>query len=66
MDQQVPTCRSLDQPYAGADPDTFQYYMIDGFIISDNLSVQTLETQDYGFTASDHNPVLLELTLKEN
>jgi len=39
--------------------------MIDGFIISDNLTVKTLETQDYGFTASDHNPVLLELQLKE-
>ena len=64
MDNSVPTCRSLDRVYEGADPDDFQYYMIDGFIVSDNLTVQKLQTLDYGFTASDHNPVLLEITLK--
>lgn len=63
MDNSVPSCRSLDQPYEGADPDTFQYYMIDGFIVSSNLLVESCETQDLGFVNSDHNPVLLKVRL---
>ncbi|MBQ6163894.1 MAG: endonuclease [Clostridia bacterium] len=63
MDARVPTCRSLDQPYAGADHESFQYYMIDGFIVTPNLRVDLLETQDYGFVNSDHNPVLMKVTL---
>ena len=63
MDERVPTCRSLDQPYFGADKESFQYYLIDGFIVSGNITVDTIETQDLGFTASDHNPVLLKATL---
>ena len=61
MDSSVPTCRSLDQPYAGADRETFQYYVIDGFIISSNLEVKHLETLDEDFVHTDHNPVLLEV-----
>ena len=41
MDASVPTCRYLNRPYAGADKDTFQYYMIDGFIVSDNITVNS-------------------------
>ncbi len=65
MDEAVPTCRSLDQPYAGADRDSFQYYLIDGFIVSENIVVESLETRDCGFRASDHNPVLLRVTLDD-
>ena len=65
MDARVPTCRSLDQPYAGADQESFQYYLIDGFIVSDNLEVENLETVSLGFTASDHNPVRLTARLRE-
>ena len=64
MDNTVPTCRSLDRPYAGADREDFQYYMIDGFIISDNLDVISAETKDCHFTSSDHNPVVLQITLQ--
>lgn len=64
MDTGVPSCRSLDRPYAGADPDGFQYYMIDGFIVSDNLAVETMETLDLNFRYSDHNPLLLQVTLQ--
>ena len=64
MDGRVPTCRSLDKPYAGADKDDFQYYLIDGFIVSDNLVVENLETVQLDFTASDHNPLRLTLTLR--
>ena len=63
MDASVPSCRSLYKPYAGADRDAFQYYLIDGFIVSDNLTVDAFGTQELGFIASDHNPVLLRVTL---
>ena len=64
MDADTPSCRSLDQPYVDADKEDFQYYIIDGYIISNNLEVQSIETQDLGFTDSDHNPVVLKATLK--
>ena len=64
MDNAVPTCRSLDQPYTGADHETFQYYMIDGFILSENLEALSCETADMGFEHSDHNPVILKVRLK--
>lgn len=61
MDSSTPSCRSLDRPLADADPDDFQYYLIDGFIVSKELEIVTLQTQDLGFVNSDHNPVLLEV-----
>ncbi|MGX8774978.1 MAG: endonuclease/exonuclease/phosphatase family protein, partial [Bacillota bacterium] len=63
MDESTPTCRSLDRPYEGADPENFQYYLIDGFIVSDNITIEKAETLDLGFKATDHNPVVMELTL---
>ena len=65
MDSSVPSCRSLDQPYENADKDTFQYYLIDGFIVSDNITVESCENQDLGFKVSDHKPVVLKITLDE-
>lgn len=64
MDEKVPSCRSLDQPYAGSDKDNFQYYLIDGFITSGNIDVKSCVTQDLGFKNSDHNPVLMKIKLK--
>ena len=64
MDNTVPTCRSLDQSYAAADKENFQYYMIDGYIVSDNLKVNHLETLDLDFVNTDHNPVLLKVTIE--
>lgn len=63
-DSSVPTCRSLDKVYLGADKDSFQYYIIDGFIVSANITIDSCKTQDLGFVCSDHNPVVLEVTLK--
>ena len=63
MDGRVPTCRSLDQVYAGADKEHFQYYLIDGFMVSNNLRLEALETVSLDFAASDHNPVRLSVTL---
>ncbi len=63
MDERIPSCRSLDQPLEGADLEKFQYYLIDGFIVSDNVKISNLETKDLGFINSDHNPVVMEFTL---
>lgn len=64
MDNSTPTCRSLDRPY-DANDDSFQFYMIDGFIVSDNLTVNSIETIDKGFKNSDHNPVELNITINQ-
>ena len=64
MDEEVPSCRSLDQPYEGADRDAFQYYMIDGFIVSDNIETVSFGAEDLEFRNSDHNPLLAEFRLK--
>lgn len=63
MDNSVPTCRSLDQAYAGADQTNFQYYMIDGFIVSKNVTVSSVKTQSKSFANSDHNPVVMQVKL---
>jgi endonuclease/exonuclease/phosphatase family metal-dependent hydrolase len=63
MDNSTPTCRSLDQAYTGADQKNFQYYMIDGFIVSKNISVDSVKTQSLSFANSDHNPVLMKVKL---
>ncbi len=63
QDNSVPTCRSLDKAYAGADKDNFQIYLIDGFIVSSNVKVQAITTVDTGFKATDHNPIVLDAVL---
>ena len=63
MDTKVPSCRSLDKPFVGEDKEKFQYYYIDGFIVSNNIHVESVETQDFGFVSSDHNPVVLKAKL---
>lgn len=62
-DDSTPTCRLLNQPYDPSSPLT-QYYVIDGFIVSPNLTVKSVETIDAGFVYSDHNPVRMEITLE--
>ena len=54
-----PTCRLLDQPYN----ENCQLYVIDGFILSPNVRLESVQTQDLNFENSDHNPVRLQVTL---
>jgi len=63
MDTTYPTCRSLDRPYDRGDGN-FQFYMIDGFIVSDNITVESMETLNLDFANSDHNPITMTLTLE--
>ena len=62
-DVTVPTCRLLNQPYDPEDENT-QHYVIDGYILSPNVELLSVQTVDEGFENSDHNPVLLRATLK--
>ena len=64
MDNTVPSCRSLDRPLAGTPREEFQFYLIDGFILSPNVEAESVETLDYGFICSDHNPVRMVFSLK--
>lgn len=58
-DTSAPTCRLLDAPLT---QDT-QTFVIDGFILSPNVTAVTVQTEDLGFEHSDHNPIRLELKL---
>ena len=62
-DDKVPTCRLLNQPYDPTDNVGTQYYVIDGFLASPNLTVASVSTLDMGFANSDHNPVQLVIQL---
>ena len=62
-DLRTPTCRLLNQPYDPGDTVGTQYYVIDGLIVSPNMTVKSVETIDAQFENSDHNPVRLEVVL---
>ena len=63
IDISVPTCRLLNQPLDKVISTNNQYYSIDGFIVSPNITINNAETLDENFVYSDHNPVKLEITL---
>ena len=54
-------CRNADGPYHAG-----QFVLtVDGFIVSDNVSVSMTEVIDTGFAYSDHNPVHMSFKLAE-
>ena len=62
-DMRVPSCRSLAAPYDG-NRDELVAYVIDGFIVSSNVKVNSVETVDLNFRNTDHQPVAMEFTLQ--
>lgn len=60
-DLSVPSCRLLNHPY---DPADTQFYVIDGFILSPNVRLDSVETIDRQFQYTDHNPVFIQVTLE--
>ncbi|MBP3878954.1 MAG: endonuclease/exonuclease/phosphatase family protein [Lachnospiraceae bacterium] len=56
-----PTCRNANEPY---DPETREQFVIDGFIISDNIEQISYQTVENEYLYSDHNPVELVFRLK--
>ncbi|MBU0997071.1 MAG: endonuclease [Firmicutes bacterium] len=63
VDITTPTCRLLNRPLDLVNEDNNQYYVIDGFIVSSNITIELVQTLDEGFQYSDHNPVLIEIRL---
>ncbi|MDR0402533.1 MAG: endonuclease/exonuclease/phosphatase family protein [Treponema sp.] len=64
-DSAVPSARLLDRPYNG-DREDNQFYVIDGFLVSPNVRVDSVRTIDLDFKNSDHNPVKLTFTLPQD
>ena len=68
LDEAVPSniehnsCRNADAPY---DEETTYTVTTDGFIISDNIKVNFYINCDGGYEFSDHDPVLMQIILKE-
>lgn len=62
IDITKPSCRLLNEPYNETSTNT-QYYIIDGFIVSNNIKINKVETIDHDFQYSDHNPVSLSIQL---
>jgi endonuclease/exonuclease/phosphatase family metal-dependent hydrolase len=59
FDPQSPTNRDVNQPYTkGKTPTT----IIDFFVVSPNISVVEIKTDDLGFEWSDHQPVRMVFT----
>ena len=55
----VPSCRNADAPYHEG-----QYVVtVDGFLVSDNVIINSATVIDTGFAYSDHNPVTMTFTL---
>ena len=56
----IPTCRNCDVPYG---PDC-EVFVMDGFIVSENVKCEELHNIDAKFTYSDHNPVDMTFSLQ--
>lgn len=57
----VPSCRNADAPYHEGQ----LVLTVDGFLVSDNVTVTAAEVLDTGFAWSDHNPVRLRFVLSD-
>ena len=64
MDNIIPSCRSLATPYENSNKANFQFYAIDGFLISKNIKIEKYECLDLDFKFSDHNPLVADLVLE--
>ena len=56
----MPSCRNADQPYSESD----FVVTVDGFLVSDNVTVEDALVLDTGFKWSDHNPVYMDFVLE--
>ncbi len=62
VDPSVPSVRTLHQPYeAGVNYVT----VVDGFLLSPNVSIERVKTTDLGFLHTDHHPVFASLRMRE-
>jgi endonuclease/exonuclease/phosphatase family metal-dependent hydrolase len=61
FDETIPTVRALDLPFERG-----RNFMtvIDGFLVSPNIEIDSVEGIDLDFVNSDHNPVKINISLK--
>lgn len=61
----APTCRSTDIAYTkNSNGDLVNYtVVVDGFLVSDNITINAVQNIDTQFMYSDHNPVKMQFTL---
>ncbi len=60
-DKSVPSVRTLHKKYIARD----NYVgVIDGFLLSPNIEIENVNNMDVGFQYSDHQPVVLAMTLR--
>lgn len=59
--EMIPTTRYTNIPYGD---DSFTV-ILDGFIVSDNITVNSVENIDCAFKYTDHNPVVMKFVLND-
>lgn len=64
VDGSKPTSRLLNETYSG-NYDNTQLYVIDGYILSPNIELKSVETIENAFSYSDHQPVRLSVKLNK-
>ena len=60
-DAEIPTCRTLEQPYRAGENFTT---IIDGFLVSPNLRVDEVNGFNLRFENTDHNPVAITVSIR--
>lgn len=55
------TCRGTDMPY---DENSSYTVTLDGFIVSDNITVNYYHHMDWGYELSDHEPVIMQFKME--
>lgn len=61
VDANTPSCRTVATPYVKGKNLTA---IIDGFLVSDNVDITSVEGSNLDFVNSDHNPVTMRFRLK--
>ena len=67
QDERTASGRSLDRALTEAEsraPGDFQYYIIDGAIVSENIEVEDFFAEEKGYYSTDHNPIIMDFKLK--
>lgn len=59
VDKNIPTARNCDIEYVKGKT---QVFVLDGFFVSNNVVVNSVQNVDSGFKFSDHNPVVMNFS----
>ena len=62
-DDSSPSTRLLNKAYKPEDKEQTQFYVLDGFILSPNVTCESVKTDNLEYQWSDHNPVSISVHL---